>query len=90
MTRAAVAVVAVAAVVAWAFMGAGAFGARPGTVGHGHLETRPWAHAPLIHSRDAAPVLYVTRDGIPAVTADEIKRLGDTGMQNVTVASMSD
>src|SRR5437588_11953722 len=35
---------------------------------------------PLIHFPDDAPVLYVTRNGIPKVTADEIKRLGDTGI----------
>jgi hypothetical protein len=35
---------------------------------------------PLLHFPDDAPILYVTRDGIPQVTADEIKRLGDTGM----------
>jgi hypothetical protein len=35
---------------------------------------------PLLHFPDDAPILYVTRNGIPAVTADEIKRLGDTGM----------
>jgi hypothetical protein len=35
---------------------------------------------PLIHFPDDAPVLYVTANGIPKVTADEIKRLGDTGI----------
>jgi hypothetical protein len=35
---------------------------------------------PLIHFPDDAPILYVTRNGIPKVTADEIKRLGDTGI----------
>ncbi|MCW3063238.1 MAG: cell wall-binding repeat-containing protein [Solirubrobacterales bacterium] len=35
---------------------------------------------PLLHFPDDAPILYVTRNGIPAVTANEIKRLGDTGM----------
>jgi hypothetical protein len=35
---------------------------------------------PLLHFPDDAPILYVTRKGIPKVTADEIKRLGDTGM----------
>ena len=35
--------------------------------------------APLIHFPDDAPVLYVGRHGIPPVTANEIKRLGDTG-----------
>src|SRR5689334_8106070 len=34
---------------------------------------------PLIHFPDDAPVLYVTPNGIPKVTTDEIKRLGDTG-----------
>src|SRR3954464_14839014 len=35
---------------------------------------------PLIHFPDDAPVLYVTKSGIPKVTANEIKRLGDTGI----------
>src|SRR3954469_15428305 len=35
---------------------------------------------PLIHFPDDAPVLYVTRNGIPKVTLNEIKRLGDTGI----------
>jgi hypothetical protein len=35
---------------------------------------------PLLHFPDDAPILYVTRHGIPKVTANEIKRLGDTGM----------
>jgi hypothetical protein len=35
---------------------------------------------PLVHFPDDAPVLYVTHNGIPAVTANEIKRLGDTGI----------
>jgi hypothetical protein len=35
---------------------------------------------PLIHFPDDAPVLYVTRNGIPQVTLNEIKRLGDTGI----------
>jgi hypothetical protein len=35
---------------------------------------------PLLHFPDDAPILYVTKHGIPRVTADEIKRLGDTGM----------
>ena len=35
---------------------------------------------PLVHFPDDAPVLYVTRNGIPEVTANEIKRLGDTGI----------
>jgi hypothetical protein len=35
---------------------------------------------PLIHFPDDAPVLYVTNSGIPDVTLNEIKRLGDTGI----------
>jgi hypothetical protein len=35
---------------------------------------------PLLHFPDDAPILYVTKSGIPKVTADEIKRLGDTGV----------
>ena len=35
---------------------------------------------PLLHFPDDAPILYVTRDGIPQVTMNEIKRLGDTGI----------
>jgi hypothetical protein len=35
---------------------------------------------PLLHFPDDAPVLYVTKTGIPKITADEIKRLGDTGI----------
>jgi hypothetical protein len=35
---------------------------------------------PLLHFPDDAPVLYVTRHGIPQVTGNEIKRLGDTGI----------
>src|SRR5438270_1221165 len=35
---------------------------------------------PLIHFPDDAPVLYVTPNGIPKVTADEIKRLADHGI----------
>jgi hypothetical protein len=35
---------------------------------------------PLLHFPDDAPILYVTKNGIPKVTADEIKRLGDTGI----------
>jgi hypothetical protein len=35
---------------------------------------------PLLHFPDDAPVLYVTRHGIPKVTLNELKRLGDTGM----------
>jgi hypothetical protein len=35
---------------------------------------------PLIHFPDDAPILYVTKSGIPEVTLNEIKRLGDTGI----------
>jgi hypothetical protein len=35
---------------------------------------------PLIHFPDDAPILYVKRDGIPQLTLNEIKRLGDTGI----------
>lgn len=35
---------------------------------------------PLVHFPDDAPILYVTKTGIPKVTLDEIKRLGDTGI----------
>jgi hypothetical protein len=35
---------------------------------------------PLLHFPDDAPILYVTKDGIPQVTLNEIKRLGDTGI----------
>ncbi|HWC85060.1 MAG TPA: hypothetical protein VG388_00880 [Solirubrobacteraceae bacterium] len=35
---------------------------------------------PLLHFPNDAPILYVTPNGIPQVTADEIKRLGDTGI----------
>jgi hypothetical protein len=35
---------------------------------------------PLIHFPDNAPVLYVTADGIPKITRDEIKRLGPVGI----------
>jgi hypothetical protein len=59
-----------------------------------NVPDRPWAltlltpdevrtaitSTPLIHFPDDAPVLYVTRHGIPKVTANEIKRLGDTGI----------
>jgi hypothetical protein len=34
----------------------------------------------LIHFPDDAPILFVNSDGIPQVTLDEIKRLGDTGI----------
>lgn len=59
-----------------------------------NVPDRPWAltlltpddpltaitATPLIHFPDDAPVLYVTRHGIPQVTVNEIKRLGDTGI----------
>jgi hypothetical protein len=35
---------------------------------------------PLLHFPDDAPILYVNKDGIPQVTLNEIKRLGDTGI----------
>jgi hypothetical protein len=35
---------------------------------------------PLLHFPDDAPILYVTRHGIPQLTLNEIKRLGDTGI----------
>jgi hypothetical protein len=35
---------------------------------------------PLLHFPDDAPILYVKNNGIPAVTLNEIKRLGDTGI----------
>jgi hypothetical protein len=35
---------------------------------------------PLLHFPDDAPILYVTKQGIPQVTENELKRLGDTGM----------
>jgi hypothetical protein len=35
---------------------------------------------PLIHFPDDAPILFVTSTGIPDITLNEIKRLGDTGM----------
>jgi hypothetical protein len=35
---------------------------------------------PLIHFPDNAPVMYVTRDGIPKVTRDEIQRLKPVGI----------
>jgi len=35
---------------------------------------------PLLHFPDDAPILYVTRRGIPQITLNEIKRLGDTGI----------
>jgi hypothetical protein len=59
-----------------------------------NVPDRPWAvtlvtpddaltaitAVPLLHFPDDAPILYVNRNGIPQVTADEIKRLGDTGI----------
>jgi hypothetical protein len=35
---------------------------------------------PLLHFPNDAPILYVTRTGIPRITVNEIKRLGDTGI----------
>ncbi|NEN05819.1 hypothetical protein G3T36_08030 [Diaminobutyricibacter tongyongensis] len=35
---------------------------------------------PLIHFPDAAPILYVTKNGIPAITLNELKRLGPVGI----------
>jgi hypothetical protein len=35
---------------------------------------------PLLHFPDDAPILFVTKNGIPKVTLNEIKRLGDTGI----------
>src|SRR5437773_684938 len=35
---------------------------------------------PLIHFPDDAPILYVTPNGIPEITLNELKRLGDTGI----------
>src|SRR5438105_4002383 len=35
---------------------------------------------PLIHFPDDAPILYVTNNGIPEITLNELKRLGDTGI----------
>jgi hypothetical protein len=35
---------------------------------------------PLLHFPNDAPILYVNGSGIPQVTADELKRLGDTGI----------
>jgi hypothetical protein len=35
---------------------------------------------PLLHFPDDAPILYVTKTGVPKVTLNEIKRLGDTGI----------
>jgi hypothetical protein len=38
---------------------------------------------PLLHFPDDAPILYVTKSGIPQITMNEIKRLGDTGMSRL-------
>src|SRR5256886_4082559 len=35
---------------------------------------------PLIHFPDDAPILFVTKSGIPRITLNELKRLGDTGI----------
>jgi hypothetical protein len=35
---------------------------------------------PLLHFPDDAPILYVTKTGIPTITLNELKRLGDTGI----------
>jgi hypothetical protein len=35
---------------------------------------------PLLHFPNDAPILYVTRNGMPRITVNEIKRLGDTGI----------
>lgn len=68
---------------------------RPNALGeNNNVPDRPWGitlvtpgdpltaitATPLIHFPDDAPVLYVTNSGIPQVTLDEIKRLGDTGI----------
>ena len=59
-----------------------------------NVPDRPWAvtlitpddpltaisAVPLLHFPDDAPILYVTKTGIPAITLNEIKRLGDTGI----------
>ncbi|MFI9040254.1 hypothetical protein [Streptomyces sp. NPDC053726] len=59
-----------------------------------NVPDRPWAvtlittddpltgitAVPLIHFPDDAPILYVTKTGIPQVTLNELKRLGDTGI----------
>jgi hypothetical protein len=59
-----------------------------------NVPDRPWAltlvtanepltaitAVPLVHFPDDAPILYVTNKGIPKVTENEIKRLGDTGI----------
>ena len=38
---------------------------------------------PLIHFPDDAPILYVTKNGIPDITLNELKRLGDTGISRL-------
>ncbi|MBE3556868.1 MAG: hypothetical protein IMW91_07370 [Firmicutes bacterium] len=46
---------------------------------------------PLIHFPDDAPILFVEPNGIPQVTLNEIKRLGDTGIirdKNVDVIAV--
>lgn len=59
-----------------------------------NVPDRPWAvtlvtpdkalpaitATPLIHFPDDAPILFVKNTGIPKVTLDELKRLGDTGI----------
>jgi hypothetical protein len=59
-----------------------------------NVPDRPWAltlitpnepltaitATPLVHFPDDAPILYVTGKGIPKITENEIKRLGDTGI----------
>jgi hypothetical protein len=35
---------------------------------------------PLIHFPNDAPILFVTKTGVPEITLNEIKRLGDTGI----------
>ena len=35
---------------------------------------------PLVHFPDDAPILFVNRNGIPRITLNELKRLGDTGI----------
>jgi hypothetical protein len=35
---------------------------------------------PLVHFPNDAPILYVTKNGIPNITLNELKRLGDTGI----------
>lgn len=38
---------------------------------------------PLIHFPDAAPILYVTKTGIPEITLNELKRLGPVGIKRL-------